>query len=132
LPKSKLKAALDKLAKTRDLIYYRPETLGGPNPTGIEEEIEDKKDTQTPINSVVFHCQSKLKNTWVMRQLLRCSLRDNKLVGADWRFEYKIYSIDGFIRALFSDQNLRGTKEGNSSGAGGDARRATELSSDCR
>jgi len=47
LPKSKLKAALDKLAKTRDLIYYRPETKlyrfwEGPNPTGIEEEIEDK------------------------------------------------------------------------------------------
>jgi len=37
-------------------------------------------------------------------------VRDNKLVGADWRFEYKIYSIDGFIRALFSDQTLRGTK----------------------
>jgi len=51
------------MAKTRDLIYYRPETKlyrwEGPNPTGIEEEIEDKiKDTQTPINSVVFHCQS--------------------------------------------------------------------------
>jgi len=35
-------------------------------------------------------------------------VRDNKLVG-DWRFEYKIYSIDGFIRALFRP-NPRGTK----------------------
>jgi len=47
-----LKAALDKLAKTRDLIYYRPETKlyrfwEGPNPTGIEEEIEDKRHTDT-------------------------------------------------------------------------------------
>jgi len=62
LPKSKLKAALDKLAKTRDLIYYRPETKlyrfwEGPNPTGIEEEIEDKIKTHrhplTVLSSIV-------------------------------------------------------------------------------
>jgi len=65
LPKSKLKAALDKLDTRPHLLQTETKLYRfweGPNPTGIEEEIEDKiKDTQTPINSVVFHCQSRIK-----------------------------------------------------------------------
>jgi len=40
-----------------------------------------------------------------------CTVRD-KLVGADWRFEYKIYSIDGFIRALFRPNPERYKEKG--------------------
>ena len=47
LPKSRLQAALDKLEKERDLIYYRQEIKlyrfwEGINPRGIQEEIEEK------------------------------------------------------------------------------------------
>lgn len=118
LPKSRIKAAINKLEKTRDLIYYRPETKlyrfwEGITPTGIEEEIEDKiKDTPTSLDTVVVHCQSKVKDYLGDESINATQFaQDNKLVGADWRFEYKIYSIDGLLRALSSDQTLRGTKE---------------------
>lgn len=118
LSKSKLKATLDKLVKIRAIIYYRPETklyrfFEGINPTGIEEEIEAEiQDIQTSVNSVVIHCQSKLEQ-YLGNQTITATqfVKDKKLVGADWQFEYKIYSIDGFIRALSSDQTLRGTKK---------------------
>jgi hypothetical protein len=35
----------------------------------------------------------------------------NKLVLNDWQFEHKVYTVDGFTRALSSDQTLRGTEE---------------------
>lgn len=118
LSKSKLKAALNKLAKTRDIIYYRPETkfyrfFEGINPTGIEEEVEEKiKDAPTSVNDVVAYCQSRLKQ-YLGDETITAThfVKEKKLVGADWRFEYKIYSIDGLIEALSSEQILRVTKE---------------------
>jgi hypothetical protein len=120
LPKSRIKAAIDKLEKTRDLIYYRPETKlyrfwEGITPTGIEEEIEDKiKDIPTSVNEIVVHCRSKSKvKDYLGDETITATqfAQDNKLVGADWRFEYKIYSIDGLLKALSSDLTLRDTKE---------------------
>lgn len=118
LPKSRLKVALDKLEKNRDIIYYRPETKlyrfwEGISPTGIEEEIEDKiKNQSTSIYDVVVHCQSKI-NAYLGNQTITATqfVQDNKLVGEDWQFEYKIESIDRLIKALESDQTLKNIKE---------------------
>ncbi|MBD2364931.1 hypothetical protein H6G36_27855 [Anabaena minutissima FACHB-250] len=118
LPKSRLKVSLDKLEKNRDIIYYRPETKlyrfwEGISPTGIEEEIEDKiKNQSTSIYDVVVHCQSKI-NLYLGNQTITATqfVKDNKLVGEDWQFEYKIYSIDRLIKALESEQTLKNIKE---------------------
>lgn len=118
LPKPKLKAALDKLEKTRDIIYYRPETKlycfwEGVSPTNIEAEIEDKiKDKNTSINDVIIHCQLKSRTYFKGEKISATQfVKDNKLVSTDWQFEYKIYSIDKFIKAINSDQTLKEIKE---------------------
>jgi hypothetical protein len=118
LPKSRLKLSLDKLEKNRDIIYYRPETKlyrfwEGISPTGIEEEVEDKiKNESTSIYDVIVYCQSKI-NIYLENQTITATqfVQDNKLVGEDWQFEYKIYSIDGLIKALESEQALKNIKE---------------------
>lgn len=117
LPKSRLKVSLEKLEKNRDIIYYRPETKlyrfwEGISPTGIEDEIEDKiKNKSTSIYDVVLHCQSEIY-TYLDKQTITATqfVQDNKLVGEDWQFEYKIYSIDGLIKALESNQTLKNIK----------------------
>lgn len=118
LPKSKVQTALDKLDKTRDIIYYRPETklyrfFEGINPTGIEAEIEDKiKDEETSVNDVVIHCQSNIEEYLGNLAITATKfVKDNKLVGEDWQFEYKIYSIDKLLKALDSNQTLKDIKE---------------------
>ncbi|MDF5729936.1 MAG: hypothetical protein PUP92_18470, partial [Rhizonema sp. PD38] len=118
LPKSKVQAVLDKLEKTRDIIYYRPETklyrfFEGINPTGIEAEIEEKiKDVQTSVNDIVSYCQSNIKEYLGDLTISATKfVKDNKLVREDWQFEYKIYSIDRFIKALDSTQILRDIEE---------------------
>lgn len=118
LPKSKVQAALDKLDKTRDIIYYRPETklyrfFEGINPTGIEAEIEEKiQDEETSVNDVVMHCQLNIKEYLGNFTITATKfVKDNKLVGEDWQFEYKIYSIDKLIKAPDSNQILKDIKE---------------------
>ncbi len=117
LPKFRLKVSLDKLEKNRDIIYYRPETKlyrfwEGISPTGIEDEIEDKiKNKSTSIYDVVLYCQSEI-NTYLDKEAITATqfVQDNKLVGEDWQFEYRIYSIDGLIKALETNQILRNIK----------------------
>ncbi len=118
LSKSRLKTAIDKLIKTRDVIYYRPEAkvyrfFEGISPKGIEEDIEEKiKDKRTSVIDVVIHSQSKIK-TYIGDETIVATqfVKDNKLVNTDWKFEFKIYSIDGLLKALHSDQTLRETQE---------------------
>jgi|GEM_PF-441870 hypothetical protein len=118
LPKSRLKMALDKLEKTRDIIYYRPEIKlyrfwEGISPANIEEDIEEKiKDKSTSVNDVVIYCQSKIHHYFGDETIVATQfVKVNKLVSTDWQFEYKVYSIDGLIQALNSDQTLRITKQ---------------------
>jgi hypothetical protein len=118
LPQSQVQAALNILEKTRDIIYYRPETklyrfFEGINPKGIEEEIQEKvKDEETSVNDVVVHCQSRIEE--YLEELTISAtkfVKDNKLVADDWKFERKIYTIDRFIKILNSNQALKDTKE---------------------
>ena len=117
LPKLKLKAALDSLVDRGDIIYYQEATKlyrfwEGVSPKGIEEEIEEKiKDEETSVNDVIVYSQQKIK-TYLDETIVATQfIKDNKLVGVDWQFEYKIYSIDTLIRALNSDQTLRKINE---------------------
>ncbi|MEH2091196.1 hypothetical protein [Nostoc sp.] len=120
LPKSRLQAALDKLEKERDLIYYRQEIKlyrfwEGINPRGIQEEIEEKiKSLTTSINDVVTYCgEINLLKQYPSNTTISATqfVKDNKLVTEDWRFERKIYSIDKFIKALENNRIFRETKE---------------------
>lgn len=118
LPKVRLNAVLDKLEKTRDIIYYRPETKlyrfwEGNSPTEIEDDIEVKiKNAQTSFDTIIVHCREQTK-AYLGNETITATqfVKDNKLVGADWQYEYKIYSIDGFIKALESDQTLRNIQQ---------------------
>ncbi|MBE9212638.1 hypothetical protein IQ247_07895 [Plectonema cf. radiosum LEGE 06105] len=117
LPKLKLKSALDSLVGRGDIIYYQEATKlyrfwEGVSPKGIEEDIEDKiKDKETSVNDVVFYSQRTIK-TYLDETIIATQfVKDNKLVGVDWQFECKIYSINALIRALNSDQTLRTTNE---------------------
>ncbi len=118
LSKLRLKTAIDKLIKTRDVIYYRPEAklyrfFEGISPKGIEEGIEEKiKGQKTSDIDVVIYCQSKIKTYLGDETIIATQFaKDNKLVSTDWKFEYKIYTIDGFLKALHSDQTLRETQQ---------------------
>lgn len=118
LPKIRLNAVLDKLEKTRDIIYYRPETKlyrfwEGNSPTEIQREIEEIiKDKQTSFDTVIVHCREHIK-AYLGDETITATqfVKENKLVAADWQYEYKIYSIDGFIKALESDQTLRNVQQ---------------------
>lgn len=115
-----VKTALDQLADTRDVIYYKPEVKlyrfwTGPTPGGIEEEIEQQireRRQDISIHPVVSYCQSNIEQFLNSKTLAaQHFVETNKLVLADWKFEYKVYTIDSFIRDLNSDLTLRKTKE---------------------
>ncbi|MEM1392938.1 MAG: hypothetical protein AAGG00_06500 [Cyanobacteria bacterium P01_H01_bin.150] len=117
LSKLKLKSALDSLVGRGDIIYYQEATRlyrfwEGVSPKGIEEDIEDKiKNKETSVYDVIVYSQQRIK-TYLDETIVATKfIRDNKLVGADWQFEYKIYSIDGLVKALNSDQTLRKINE---------------------
>ncbi|MEH1913918.1 hypothetical protein [Nostoc sp.] len=120
LTKLKLQTALDKLEKERDLIYHRPEIKlyrfwEGINPTGVQEEIEEKiKSQTTSINDVVAYCgQISILKQYPSHDKITATqfVKYNRLVSEDWRFEFKIYSIHEFIKALENNRTLRDTKE---------------------
>jgi hypothetical protein len=123
LSRAKLKAVLNKLMQTREIVYYQPGTklyrfFEGINPTEIEEQIEEEitnKENQAKepfIKQVVEHCEKKIKQ-YLDNETITATqfVKDNNLVGDDWQFKYKVYSIDGFIRALSSDSTLRNIEE---------------------
>ena len=114
-----VKTALHKLT-TRDVIYYKPDMnlyrfWAGIAPTGIEKEIEDEireKSSEILIDRVAAHCQSNIEQFLDSKTLAAKHFVDtNKLVLEDWQFEHKVYTIDGFTRALTSDQTLRQTEQ---------------------
>jgi hypothetical protein len=115
-----VKAVLQKLMTTRDVIFYKPEVKlyrfwSGIAPTGIEKEIEEQikeKKEDISVNRVVSFCQANIELFLDSKKLsAQHFVETNKLVLEDWQFEYKVYTIDGFARALSSDQTLRGTEE---------------------
>lgn len=120
LPDLAVKAALDKLANIRDIIYYKPEAKlyrfwAGIPPTGIGKEIEEEiieRKLVPSINDIVVFCNIGVEKFLDSRTLAAKHFVDtNKLVLEDWKFECKAYTIDGFERAISSDQTLRNTEE---------------------
>jgi hypothetical protein len=112
-------ATLRKLIN-RDVIFYKPEVKlyrfwSGIAPAGIEKEIEDlikERKESVSVDRVVSYCQTNIEPFLGGKKLAAQHFVDNnKLVLDDWQFEYKVYTIDGFTRALSSDQTLRGTEE---------------------
>jgi hypothetical protein len=112
-------ATLKKLI-TREVIAYKSEVKlyrfwSGIAPAGIEKEIEDRiKEGKEDISveRVVSFCQNNIEQFLGSKKLVAQHFVDaNKLVTEDWQFEYKVYTIDSFTRALSSDQTLRGTEE---------------------
>jgi hypothetical protein len=104
----------------RDVIFHKPEEKlyrfwSGIAPAGIEKEIEDKikeGKEHASFNQVISFCQSNIESFLGGKKLAaQHFVENNKLVLDDWQFEYKVYTIDGFTRALSSDQTLRGTEE---------------------
>jgi hypothetical protein len=115
-----VKAALDKLVNTRDVVYYKREAKlyrfwTGRAPTGIEKEIEDEireRGGEISVDRVVAFCQSNIEQFLDSKTLAAKHFVDaNKLVLEDWQFEHKVYTIDHFTRALTSDQTLRLTEQ---------------------
>lgn len=112
-------AALQKLT-IRDVIFYKPEVKLyrfwlGIAPTGIEKEIEDeikKRKLDPSITEVVKFCNQYIEDFLDSKTLTaQHFIETNKLVSEDWKFDYKVYTIDSFERALSSDQTLRLTEE---------------------
>jgi hypothetical protein len=112
-------ATLRKLIN-RDVIFYKPEVRlyrfwSGIAPAGIEKEIEDlikERKESVSVDRVVSYCQTNIEPFLGGKKLAAQHFVDNnKLVLDDWQFEYKVYTIDSFTRALSSDQTLRGTEE---------------------
>lgn len=115
-----VKAALDKLANIRDVVYYKRESKlyrfwTGIAPIGIEKDIEDEirdQGGEISVDRVVAFCQSNIEQFLDSKTLAAKHFVDtNRLVLEDWQFEHKVYTIDGFTRALTSDQTLRGTTQ---------------------
>ena len=108
----------------RDVIVYKPEARlyrfwSGIAPAEIEKEIEKEIEdlikegrVDISVGPVVSLCQTYIEKFLGSKKLAAQHFVDvNKLVLEDWQFEYKIYTIDSFTRALLSDQTLRGTEE---------------------
>ena len=117
---AKVKAALHELTKSRDIIFYKPEVKlyrfwTGVAPTGIEEEIREeieRKKLVPSINDVVALCNSSCEKFLGSKTLAAKHFVDtSKLVLEDWQFEYRVYPIDGFIRALANEQTLKQTEQ---------------------
>jgi hypothetical protein len=120
LSEPQVKAALTKLTTSRDIIFYKPEVKlyrfwAGVAPTGIEEEVREeieKKKLVPSIPDVVAFCNSNCEKFLGSKTLAaKHFVETNKLVLEDWHFEHKVYTIDGFTRALTSDQTLRMTEQ---------------------
>ena len=118
LSKPRLKAALDKLSQTRDVIYHKTEDkvyrfFVGISPTQIERELENEiRDKTTSFDELISDFRFKIEQHLGSKTLAATQFVEaNKLISTDWQFEYNIYSIEGFTRALSSDQTLRVTQE---------------------
>lgn len=119
LSKPTIKAALEKLQETRDLIFYKPEIKlyrfwEGISPKGIEEEIEDQIRHQTPtLQRVVSYCQGNRASLFRKEHHVATQFVQTKgLVPDDWRFEIKFYSPDSLISTLInSERAFHGTEE---------------------
>ena len=116
-------ATLKKLI-ARDVIVYKPESRlyrfwSGIAPAEIEKEIEKEIENlikegraDISVGPVVSLCQTYIEPFLGSKKLAAQHFVDvNKLVLEDWQFEYKVYTIESFTRALSSDQTLRGTEE---------------------
>ncbi|MEA5499189.1 hypothetical protein VB834_16840 [Limnoraphis robusta Tam1] len=114
LNRSPLKIALNQLKEIHDLIYYRPEIklykfFEGVSPRGIEDEIEEKiKGKPSFITDVVVQANSDIK-TYLGNETLVASefVETNQLIGEDWQYEYKIYTINELEKALSSHLTLK-------------------------
>lgn len=119
LSKVRVDAALRKLAQVRDVIYYRSEEKSyrfhvGLSPTQVEQELEQRiksKLGETSANDVVNYCHQRIENQTRIAKYLDSSVisakqfvEQNTLIAEEWRFEYKIYTMDGLSRELSSQQ----------------------------
>lgn len=120
LSEPQVKATLNKLTTSRDIIFYKPEVKlyrfwAGVAPTGIEEEVREeieKKKLVPSIDAVVAFCNANSEKFLGSKTLAaKHFIETNKLVLEDWQFEHKVYTIDGFTKALTSDQTLRMTEQ---------------------
>lgn len=119
LSRKRLKPALERLEKTRDVILYKPEDKiykfwEGINPTEIEKEVEDRiRDCNYSIHKIASYCTGVRSDllgdqVYTAKQLVK----DRKLVGEDWQFEIKFYTPDTLIRDLLvSERALRSTEK---------------------
>jgi hypothetical protein len=121
LPAQEVKATLEILANTRDIVQYKSEEKlykfwAGIAPKTIEQEIEelikDRKESDAPIGFVAQSCTARIEKCFGSKTIgANHFVETNKLVLADWQFEHKIYTLDSFTRALSSEQTLRSTDE---------------------
>lgn len=122
LPRPKVETTLKKLVQTRDVIYYRPEEKVyrfhiGLSPTQVEQELEQRiesKRKELSANDVANYCHQRIDdqtNQPRLEKYLSSSVlsakhfvETHKLIGEDWRFEYKVLTVDGLKRELSSTQ----------------------------
>jgi hypothetical protein len=102
----KLQDVLDNLENNKEIIYYQKGTklykfFEGTNPKELEKKInEDIKNKQASIADVVSYCNSNLKIYLENKDTITALdfVSNNKLVGDNWKFEYKFCSLDEFTK----------------------------------
>ncbi len=121
LSEMKVKIALDQLCNNRRAIYKLANNTysfySGFSILDLEQEIdkelaEDKyyNRKKPTIDQVLIYCREHLEEYFKATTITAMEFVDqNKLISDEWQFEYKIYSINGFQKALLRDKTLQET-----------------------
>jgi DNA repair exonuclease SbcCD ATPase subunit len=115
MPRTTVKAVLDKLCKVREVIYHNPADntyrfyTGGFGIQDLRKRIEEEVANKIPsIDRVREYCQSNLGqycggDTASPTQFIE----DNRLISSDWSFNCKVYTAANFRKTLTSNQTLK-------------------------
>ncbi len=115
MPRTTVKAVLDKLCKVREVIYHNPADntyrfyTGGFGIQDLRKRIEEEVANKIPsIDRVREYCQSNLGqycggDTVSPTQFIE----DNRLISSDWSFNCKVYTAADFRKTLTSNQTLK-------------------------
>ena len=115
MPRTAVKAVLDKLCKVREVIYHNPADntyrfyTGGFGIQDLRKRIEEEVANKIPsIERVREYCQSNIEqycggDTVSPTQFIE----DNRLISSDWSFNCKVYTATNFRKTLTSNQTLK-------------------------
>lgn len=107
----KVKSTLDKLWRTREVIYHNPADntyrfyAGGFGIDELRRRIREEASNKTSsITRLEAHCQLHIVQYAGSDTTPTRFVKSNRLCSEDWQFQNQVFTVAKFEKALFSEQ----------------------------